>query len=49
MRPVWTLYASTVIVKWQRFVSLNILWNFDILGKVRKRGMFAAVLPLADD
>jgi hypothetical protein len=35
---------------WQRLVSLNISWHFDVLGKViRKRGMFIAVVPSAGD
>jgi hypothetical protein len=50
MRPVWALYVCTVIAVWQRFVSLNISWDFDALGKViRQRGMFTVVVPSAGD
>jgi hypothetical protein len=50
MRPVWALYTSTLIAVWQRLVSLNISWDFDILGKViRKRGMFIVVVLSAGD
>jgi hypothetical protein len=46
VRPVWALYASTLIAIWQRLVSLNISQDFDILGKViRKRGIFTLVVP----
>jgi hypothetical protein len=32
------------------FISLNISWDLDILGKViRKRGMFTVVFPPAGD
>jgi hypothetical protein len=44
------LYAYTLIATWQRLVSLNISWDFDILGKVRrKRGKFTVDDPSADD
>jgi hypothetical protein len=44
------LYASTLIAVWQRLVSLNISWDFDVLGKViGKRGMFAVVVSSAGD
>jgi hypothetical protein len=44
------LYASTLIEIWQRLVSWNISWDFDILGKViRKTGMFTAVVPSVGD
>jgi hypothetical protein len=37
-----------LIAIWQRLVTLNILWDFDILGKViMKRGMFTVVVPSA--
>jgi hypothetical protein len=50
VRPVWALYASTLIAIWQRLVSLNISWDFDVLGKViRKRGMFIMSVPSAGD
>jgi hypothetical protein len=40
------LYTSTLIAIWQRLISLNISWDFDIPGKViRKRGMFTVVVP----
>jgi hypothetical protein len=46
----WSLYASTLILIWQRLVSLNISWDFDVLGKViRKRGMFTLVVRSAGD
>jgi hypothetical protein len=35
---------------WQRLFSLNISWDFDVLGKVvRKRGLFTLALPSAGD
>jgi hypothetical protein len=35
---------------WQRLVSLNISWDFGILGKIiRKRGMFIVVVPSSGD
>jgi hypothetical protein len=37
MRPVWASYASALIAMWQRLVSLNISWDLDILGKVRRK------------
>jgi hypothetical protein len=44
------LYASALIAIWQRILSLNISWDFDLLGKVlRKRGMFIVVVPSACD
>jgi hypothetical protein len=50
MRPVWALYASAQIAIWRRLISLNISWDFDILGKViRKRGMVTVVVPSAGD
>jgi hypothetical protein len=40
------LYGSTLIAIWQRLLSLNISWDFDVLGKdIRKRGMLTAVVP----
>jgi hypothetical protein len=36
---VCALYASTLIEIWHRLLSLSILWDFDVLGKIiRKRG-----------
>jgi hypothetical protein len=50
VRPVWALYASTLIVISQRFFSLNISWDFDFLGKViRKRGKFTVDIPSVGD
>jgi hypothetical protein len=50
VRPVWALYTSTLIAIWQRLVSLNISWDFDVLGEVvRKRGIFTVVVPPAGD
>jgi hypothetical protein len=44
------LYASILIATWQRLVSLNISWDFDVLGKVkRKREVFTVVVPSAGD
>jgi hypothetical protein len=44
------LYTSTLIALWQRLVTLNISWGFDIPGKVmRKRGRFAVDVPFAGD
>jgi hypothetical protein len=34
MRPVWALYPSMLTAIWQRIISLNISWNFDVLHKV---------------
>jgi hypothetical protein len=43
VRPVWALYASALIIVWQRHVSLSISWDFDVLGKViKKRRMFTS-------
>jgi hypothetical protein len=44
------LYASSLIAIWQRLVSSDICWNFDVLGKVmRKRGRFTVVVPSAEE
>jgi hypothetical protein len=44
------LYASTLIATWQRLISLNISWDFDVLCKViRKRGMYTVAVPSAGD
>jgi hypothetical protein len=35
---------------WQRLVSWNISWDYDVLGKViRKRGVLTMVVPSAGD
>jgi hypothetical protein len=50
VRPVWALYASTLISTWQRLVSFNISWDSDVLGKViSKSGVFTAVVPSESD
>jgi hypothetical protein len=44
MRPILALYAAV----WERLVRLNILWYFDILGKITmKRGRFTMIVPSA--
>jgi hypothetical protein len=44
------LHASTLIAIWQRLLSWNISWDFDVLSKViRKRGIFSVVVLSADD
>jgi hypothetical protein len=50
VRAVWDLYASTLVAIWQRLVSLNISWDFDVPGKViMTRGIFTVVVPSAGD
>jgi hypothetical protein len=50
VRPVWALYASTLIAIWQRLFSFNITWDFVVLGKVvRKRGLFTMVVSSAGE
>jgi hypothetical protein len=50
VKPVWALYASTLIAIWPRLISLNNSWNFNVLRKViRKRRMFTVVVPSARD
>jgi hypothetical protein len=44
------LYACALIAVWQRLVSLNISWDFDVLGKImRKRERFTVDVPSAVD
>jgi hypothetical protein len=46
VKRVWALYAFTLIALWQRLLSLNISWDFDVLGEViRKRGIFTVAVP----
>jgi hypothetical protein len=44
------LAVVTLTAIWQSLISLNILWDFDIIGKVtRTRGIFTVVVPSAGD
>jgi hypothetical protein len=50
VRPVWALYASTLIAVWLKLVSLYISCDFVFIDEViRKRGRFTVVVPSEGD